>query len=60
MLNGKPGANGPNAQHLVALGPKSGPEHAVIQLLEGINTVQEIRPRLRIAKHPSAQVLPPE
>ena len=57
MLNGKLGANGPNAQHLVALGPKSGPEHAVSQILEGNNTVQEIPQKLRIAQHLSAQAV---
>ena len=58
QLNGKTGANGPNAPRLVALGPKSGPEHAVNQILEGNNTVQEIPQKLSIAHHLSAQVLP--
>ena len=58
MLNGKSGANGPNAQHLVARGPNSGPELAVNQPLGATKPVLAIPQRLDIAQHLNAQVSP--
>ena len=58
MPNGKNGVTGPNAQPLVARGPKSGPELAVSQLLEGTSSALEITQRRKIARHPSVQVVP--
>ena len=58
MPNGKNGATGPNAQPLVARGPKSGPELAVSQLLEGTSSALEITQKRKIARHPSVQVIP--
>ena len=49
MLNGKSGAIGPNAQHLVARGPNSGPELAVNQPLGATKPVLAITQRLNIA-----------
>ena len=56
MLNGKSGANGPNAQHLVARGPNSGPELAVNQPLGATKPVLAITQRLDIAQHLYVQV----
>ena len=49
MLTGKSGAIGPNAQHLVARGPNSGPELAVNQPLGATKPVLAITQRLNIA-----------
>ena len=56
MLNGKSGAIGPNAQHLVARGPDSGPELVVNQPLEATKPVLAIPQRLDIAQHLYVQV----
>ena len=56
MPNGKSGANGPNAQHLVARGPKLGPELAVNQPLGAMKPVLAIPQRLDIAQHLNVQV----
>ena len=58
MPNGKSGANGPNAQHLVARGPNSGPELAVNQPLGATKPVLAITQRLNIAQHLYVQVFP--
>ena len=58
MLNGKSGAIGPNAQHLVARGPNSGPELAVKQPLGATKPVLAIPQRLDIAQHLYVQVFP--
>ena len=56
LPNGKNGAIGPNAQPLVARGPKSGPVLAVNQLLEALKGVLATPQRLNDARHPSAKV----
>ena len=56
MPNGMIGATGPNAQPLVARGPKSGPVLAVTQLLGGMCSVLENPRRLTIAQYQSAKV----
>ena len=56
LLNGKNGEGGPNAQPLVARGPKSGLVLAVNQLLEGTSGALENPRRLTIAQYQSAKV----
>ena len=58
LWNGKNGANGPNAQPLVVLGQKLGPEDAMNYPLEAVCSVLETQQRLNIAKHLSVQVVP--
>ena len=57
LPNGKNGATGPNAQHLVARAPKSGLVHAVNQLLEALRSVLAFLRRLNVARHQSAKVI---
>ena len=57
LLNGKNGANGPNAQPHVARGLELGAEGAVIQLLGATNSVLEIQQKLKNVRHLSAQVI---
>ena len=56
LPNGKNGASGPNVFPHVARGRKSGPEHAVHQLLEASHSVLEIQHRKNIAAQIIAQV----
>ena len=56
LLSGKCGVSGPNAFPRVARGPKLGPEHVMDQLLEAMNSVLEILPRLKIVRHLGVQV----
>ena len=58
MLTGKSGAIGPNARPLVARGQESGAAPAVNLSLEAMTSVMEIRPKWKIAEHPSVQVIP--
>ena len=56
LPTGKNGDTGPNAQLLVAWGPKSGLELAVNHLLEVMCSARENPRRLTIAQYQSAKV----
>ena len=56
LLTGQGGVSGLNAQHLADLGPKSGLEHAVNQLLEEMSSALESRLSSKIVYRLSVQV----